>query len=273
MATQQEKGQAFRALHERSSAFLIPNPWDAGTARLLAALGFEALATTSAGYALSIGKLDGAVGREAMIAHVTAIAAATELPLNADLENGFGDAPEYAAETIRLAASAGAAGGSIEDSTGRSEDPIYALEYAAERVRASVEAARDLPVPFMLTARAENFVTGRPDLRDTIQRLQAYQEAGADVLYAPGLTRKEDIADVLSSVDRPVNVLAGLKGFSLTHAELSQMGVKRISVGGSLARAALGAFLNAAHEMQEHGTFAFADKAVSYRELSELLKR
>ena len=260
-------------MHERSSAFLIPNPWDAGTARLLAALGFEALATTSAGYALSIGKLDGAVGREAMIAHVTAIAAATELPLNADLENGFGDAPEYAAETIRLAASAGAAGGSIEDSTGRSEDPIYALEYAAERVRASVEAARDLPVPFMLTARAENFVTGRPDLRDTIQRLQAYQEAGADVLYAPGLTRKEDIADVLSSVDRPVNVLAGLKGFSLTHAELSQMGVKRISVGGSLARAALGAFLNAAHEMQEHGTFAFADKAVSYRELSELLKR
>jgi 2-methylisocitrate lyase-like PEP mutase family enzyme len=273
MSMQDERSRAFRALHERKDAFLIPNPWDQGTARLLAALGFEALATTSAGYALSIGKLDGAVGREAMIAHVAAIASATDLPVNADLENGFGDAPETAAETIRLAAEAGAAGGSIEDSTGRAEDPIYALEFAAERVRAAVEAARSLPVPFMLTARAENYITGRPDLGDTIRRLQAYQEVGADVLYAPGLTRKEDIADVLSAVDRPVNVLAGLKGFSLTHAELSQMDVKRISVGGSLTRAALGAFLNAAREMKEHGTFAFAEEAVSYRELSELLKR
>ena len=273
MATQQEMGQAFRALHERTSAFLIPNPWDAGTARLLAALGFEALATTSAGYALSIGKLDGAVGREAMMAHVAAIAEATELPVSADLENGFGDTPEFAAETIRLAASAGAAGGSIEDATGRPDDPLYEVDFAAERIRAAAEAARTLPFPFTLTARAENYVAGRPDLRDTIRRLQAYQEAGADVLYAPGLTRKEDIADVLGSVDRPVNVLAGLKGFPLSHAELSQMGVKRISVGGSLARAALGAFLKAAHEMQEHGTFAFADEAVSYRELSAMLKR
>ncbi len=243
MATQQEKGQAFRALHERSSAFLIPNPWDAGTARLLAALGFEALATTSAGYALSIGKLDGAVGREAMIAHVATIVSATELPVSADLENGFCDAPEFAAETIRLAASAGAAGGSIEDATGRPDAPLYAIDFAAERIRAAAEAVKALPFPFTLTARAENYVAGCPDLRDTIQRLQAYQEAGADVLYAPGLTRKEDIADVLSSVNRPVNVLAGLKGFSLPHAELSQMGIKRISVGGSLARAALGAFL------------------------------
>jgi 2-methylisocitrate lyase-like PEP mutase family enzyme len=273
MATQQEKGQAFRALHERNSAFLIPNPWDVGTARLLAALGFEALATTSAGYALSIGKLDGAVGREAMIGHVASIVSATQLPVNADLENGFGDAPEYAAETIRLAAHAGAAGGSIEDATGRPEDPLYAIGLAADRIRAAVEAANALPFPFTLTARAENYVAGRPDLRDTIQRLQAYQEAGADVLYAPGLTRKEDIADLLNSVDQPVNVLAGMKGFSLTHAELSQMGVKRISVGGSLARAALGAFLEASREMQERGTFAFADKAVSYPELSELLKR
>jgi 2-methylisocitrate lyase-like PEP mutase family enzyme len=273
MATQQEKGQAFRALHERSSAFLIPNPWDAGTARLLAALGFEALATTSAGYALSIGKLDGAVGREAMMAHVAAIAAATELPVNADLENGFGDAPEFAAETIRMAAGAGAAGGSIEDSTGWPEDPIYVLEFAAERVRASVEAARSLHVPFMLTARAENYVTGRPDLGDTIRRLQAYQQAGADVLYAPGLTRKEDIADVLSSVDRPVNVLAGLKGFSLSHAELSAMGVKRISVGGSLARAALGGFLRAAREMQERGTFSFVEDAANYKDLAALLQK
>ena len=273
MATQQEKGQAFRALHARGSAFLIPNPWDAGTACLLAALGFEALATTSAGYALSIGKLDGAVGREAMIAHVAAIASATELPVSADLENGFGDAPEYAAETIRLAAGAGAAGGSIEDATGRLDDPIFEEGFAAERVRAAAEAVKGLSHPFTLTARAENYVVGRPNLRDTIRRLQAYQEAGADVLYAPGLTRKEDIADVLSSVDRPVNVLAGLKGFSLAHAELSQMGVKRISVGGSLARTALGAFLNAAREMQERGTFAFADEAVTYRELSAMLKR
>ena len=273
MATQQEKGQAFRALHERSSAFLIPNPWDPGTARLLAALGFEALATTSAGYALSIGKLDGAVGREAMIAHVSAMAAATALPVSADLENGFGDAPEFAAETIRMAAAAGAVGGSIEDSTGRRESPLYEPGFAADRVRAAVEAARALPFPFTLTARAENYFVGRADLPDTIRRLQAYQEAGADVLYAPGLMSQQDIADVASSVDRPVNVLAGMKGFSLTHAELSAMGVKRISVGGSLARAALGAFLNVAREMQERGTFTFADEAITYRELSAMLKR
>lgn len=272
MPTRKEKGRAFRALHELSSAFLIPNPWDAGSARLLAALGFQALATTSAGYALSIGKLDGAVGREAMISHVAAMAAATDLLVNADLENGFGDAPEFAAETIRMAAAAGAVGGSIEDSTGRPDDPIYELGFAADRIRAAVEAARALPFPFTLTARAENFITGRPDLGDTIRRLQAYQEAGADVLYAPGLMRKEDIADVLSSVDRPVNVLAGMKGFSLSHAGLSAMDVKRISVGGSLARAALGGFLRAAREMQERGTFAFTEEAASYAELSELLK-
>jgi 2-methylisocitrate lyase-like PEP mutase family enzyme len=271
MLSQEEKGQAFRALHQRSSAFLIPNPWDAGTARLLAVLGFEALATTSAGFAFSLGKLDGAVGREAMIAHVVSIASATELPVSADLENGFGDAPEFAAETIRMAAAAGAVGGSIEDSTGRPDDPIYAIDFAVERVRAAAEAAKGLAQPFTLTARAENYLVGRADIADTIHRLQAYQEAGADVLYAPGLTRKEDIADVVRSINRPVNVLAGMKGFSLSHAELSELGVKRISVGGSLARAALGAFLDAAREMQEHGTFGFADEAVSYRELSELL--
>ncbi|HEX4320251.1 MAG TPA: isocitrate lyase/phosphoenolpyruvate mutase family protein [Acidobacteriaceae bacterium] len=273
MSTLEEKGKAFRALHERGDAFLLPNPWDVGTARLLAALGFEALATTSAGYALSIGKLDGAVGCEAMIAHVAAIAAATELPVNADLENGFGDAPEFAAETIRMAAEAGAVGGSIEDSTGRADDPIYAIEFAAERVRAAVEAARSLPFTFTLTARAENFITGRPDLGDTIRRLQAFQEAGADVLYAPGLMSKEDIAEVLRSVDRPVNVLAGLKGFSLSHMELSQMGVRRISVGGSLARAALGGFLRAAQEMQERGTFSFVDEAANYKDVAALLQK
>ena len=273
MTTRQQRGQSFAALHQRGSAFLIPNPWDVGTARLLAAMGFEALATTSAGYALSIGKLDGAVGREAMIAHVAEIAAATELPVNADLENGFGDAPEFAAETIRLAADAGAAGGSIEDSTGRADDPIYAIEFAAERVRAAVEVTKGLSVPFVLTARAENYITGRPDLGDTIRRLQAFQEAGADVLYAPGLIRKEDIAEVLRSVDRPVNVLAGIKGFSLSRAELAAMGVCRVSVGGSLARAALGGFLRAAQEMQERGTFSYLDEAANYSDVAALLRK
>jgi 2-methylisocitrate lyase-like PEP mutase family enzyme len=266
-----EKGERFRALHRQTGAFLIPNPWDVGTARLLAALGFEALATTSAGFALSMGKLDNTVGRVEMIAHVASMAAATELPVNADLENGFGDSPECVAETIRMAAGAGAAGGSIEDSTGQSENPIYEQGLAVERIRAAVEAVRSLSSPFTLTARAENYITGRPDLADTIRRLQAYQEAGADVLYAPGLIRKQDIADVISSLDRPINVLAGIAGFSLSRAELAEMGVKRISVGGSLARAALGAFFRAAREMQDEGTFAFASEAASYSDLSALL--
>ncbi len=209
MSTQTEKGKAFRALHQRDHAFIIPNPWDIGTARLLAHLGFEALASTSGGYASSIGLLDGAVGREAMIAHVSALASATDLPVSADLENGFADAPEAVAETIRLAAAAGVVGGSIEDATGRTEQPIYDQALAAERVRAAAESARALGFPFTLTARAENYINGRPDLRDTIQRLQAYQEAGADVLYAPGLTSKDDIATLVRSVDRPVNVLDG----------------------------------------------------------------
>jgi 2-methylisocitrate lyase-like PEP mutase family enzyme len=268
MLTQAEKGRAFRALHERHDAFIIPNPWDAGTARLLAHLGFEALATTSAGYAFSAGQRDNTVGRQAMIAHVAAIASATDLPVSGDLENGFGDAPEIVAETIRLAAAAGLAGGSIEDSTARPGDPIYEKEHAVERVRAAVEAARALPFTFTLTARAENYLVGRSDLKDTIGRLQAYQEAGADVLYAPGLTAKDDIAAVVRSVDRPVNVIMGLQGVQLSHAELSSLGVKRISVGSALSRAALGAFLRAAKEMREHGTFTFAEDAVSYREIS-----
>ena len=188
MTGQEEKARAFRALHERDGAFIIPNPWDAGTARLLARLGFEALATTSAGYAFSAGQRDNTIGRERMMQHVADIVAATDLPVSADLENGFGDDPATAAETIRLAAAAGLVGGSIEDSTGRAEEPIYERALAADRVRAAAEAARSLPFPFTLTGRAENFITGRPDLADTIGRLQAYQEAGADVLYAPGLT-------------------------------------------------------------------------------------
>jgi 2-methylisocitrate lyase-like PEP mutase family enzyme len=272
MRTQLDKARAFRALHERAGAFLIPNPWDVGTARLLARLGFEALATTSAGYAFSIGQRDNTVGREAMLAHVAALVNATELPVSADLENGFGDDPETAAETIRLAAAAGLVGGSIEDSTGHRDDPVYARELAAERVRAAAEAARSLPFPFTLTARAENHIVGRPDLSDTIARLQAYQEAGADVLYAPGLARREEIAAVVGAVDRPVNVLMGMPGVRLGLADLSELGVRRVSVGSALCRAALGAFLRAAREMREQGTFHFAEEAVGFRDVSALFE-
>jgi 2-methylisocitrate lyase-like PEP mutase family enzyme len=270
MLTQAEKGQAFKALHKRNNAFIIPNPWDGGTARLLAHLGFEALATTSAGYAFSTGQRDNTVGRDATIAHAAAIASATDLPVSGDLENGFGDTPEIVVETIKLAAATGLAGGSIEDATGHAERPIYEREQAVERIRAAAEIVRALPFPFLLTARAENYLNGRPDLKDTIERLQAYQEAGANVLYAPGLTRKEDIADVVSSVDRPVNVLAGLPGLPLNLAELSAIGVRRVSVGSALSRAALGAFLRAAREMREQGGFSFAEEAVSYQEISTM---
>jgi 2-methylisocitrate lyase-like PEP mutase family enzyme len=274
--TQSQKGEIFRALHQRPGVFIIPNPWDIGSARMLAHLGFEALATTSAGYAFSIGRVDYAVGREAMIGHVSVLASATELPLSADLENGFSDAPEGAAETIRMAAEAGAVGGSIEDATGNPERPIYGPIYesglAAERVRAAAESARGLDFPFTLTARAENYLHGRRDLKDTITRLQAYQEAGADVLYAPGLTSKEDIATLVSSVDRPVNVLMGIAGIAMNLADLEAIGVKRVSVGGALARAAYGCFLRAAREMREDGTFGFTEKAADSREIAEMFQ-
>jgi 2-methylisocitrate lyase-like PEP mutase family enzyme len=268
--TQAEKGRAFRALHGGERAFIIPNPWDAGTARLLAHAGFEALATTSAGYAFSVGQRDNTIDRDEMMAHVAAIVAATDLPVSADLENGFGDALESVAQTIWRAAAAGAVGGSIEDMSRQPGHSIYEQQHAAERVRAAAEVARALPFPFTLTARAENYLVGRPDLNDTIKRLQAYQEAGADVLYAPGLSSKDDIASVVHSVDRPVNVVMGLQGVQLTLAALSALGVKRVSVGSALSRAALGAFLRAAQEMREHGTFTFADEAVSYRDLSAM---
>jgi 2-methylisocitrate lyase-like PEP mutase family enzyme len=265
--TQIEKGRAFRALHQRDGAFIIPNPWDIGSARILSHLGFEALATTSGGYAFSMGQPDYAVGREAMIAHVSVLSSATELPLSADLENGFGDAPEMAAETIRLAGAAGAVGGSIEDATGRAGDPIYELALAAERVRAAAEVAHAQGFAFTLTARAENYLNGRRDLKDTIKRLQAYQEAGADVLYAPGVTSKDEIATLVRSVDRPVNVLMGLAGGSLNLADLSAMGVRRVSVGSALARAAMGSLVRAAREMREHGSFAFAEEAPVGRDI------
>jgi 2-methylisocitrate lyase-like PEP mutase family enzyme len=272
MLTQTEKGKIFRALHERQGAFIIPNPWNVGTARLLAYLGFEALATTSAGYAFSVGQRDNTIGRDRMLRHVAEIAAATDLPVSADLENGFGDSPETVVETIRLAAATGLAGGSIEDSTQRPENPLYEFQHAVERVRAAAEVAHAPPFAFTLTARAENYLVGRPDLKDTIKRLQAYQEAGADVLFAPGLSSKQDIVAVVSSLDRPVSVIMGLQGVQLSLRELSEMGVKRISVGSALTRVALGAFLRAAREMREHGTFTFAEEAVSYKELSAMFK-
>lgn len=271
MKTQADKARVFRALHEREGAFIIPNPWDVGTARLLSVVGFQALATTSAGYAFSRGRRDCTVGRDDMLRHVAEIVSATDLPVSADLENGFGDDPETVVETFRAAAATGLVGGSIEDATARATDPIYEHELAIERVRAAVETVRSLPFPFTLTARAENYLVGRLDLKDTIKRLQAYQEAGADVLYAPGLRTKEDIAAVVSSLDKPVNVVMGLQGVQLSLEELARIGVKRISVGSALSRAALGAFLRAAREMHEHGTFKFAADAVSYTEISAML--
>lgn len=268
--SQAEKAARFRELHVRAGAFIIPNPWDVGSAKILASLGFEALATTSAGFAFSLGKPDATVDRDTMLQHVAAIAAATDLPVSGDLEGGYGDAPEIAAETIRRAAAAGLVGGSIEDSTSRADQPIYDKAYAVERVRAAVEAARSLSFPFTLTARAENYLHGRPDLADTIARLQAYQEAGADVLYAPGLTTKADIAEVVRSVDRPVNVVMGLQGAQLSLTELSELGVKRISTGGSLSRAAYGALFRAGREMQSQGTFGYAKDTVSHSDMNAL---
>jgi 2-methylisocitrate lyase-like PEP mutase family enzyme len=270
MVTQTEKGRVFRALHAGDSAFIIPNPWDVGTARLLAHVGFKALATTSAGYAFSVGRPDSSIGREETMAHVAAIVSATDLPVSGDLENGFGETPEIVAETIRLAAAAGLVGGSIEDVSGRSDATVYDIGFAAERIRAAAEVVRELPFRFTLTARAENFLVGRPDLNDTTKRLQAYQEAGADVLYAPGLRSKEEIAALVRAVDRPVNVIMGLQGVQLSLADLSAIGVKRVSVGSALSRAALGEFLRAAREMKEQGTFSFAEQAANYREMNDL---
>lgn len=267
-----EKANLFRALHKREGAFVIPNPYDAGTARLLAHLRFEALATTSAGFAFTVGRSDNTVSREPVLQHCADIAAVVDLPVSADLGNCFGDAPEAVAETIKLAAEAGIVGDSVEDMNNDSENPIYEFEFAVERGRAAAEAARSLPFAFTLTARAENYLVGRNDLADTIKRLQTFQEAGADVLFALGLRSKEDIAALVESVDRPVNVIMGLQGVRLSVAELSEIGVKRISVGSALSRAALGAFLRAAEEMKTKGTFAFAEEAANYREINEMFK-
>jgi 2-methylisocitrate lyase-like PEP mutase family enzyme len=261
------RGEALRALHQRAAIFVVPNPWDAGSARVLAHLGFEALATTSAGLAFSLGRPDGvaSVTRQETLANAQCIVEATPLPVTADLENGYGREPEACAETIRLAAATGLAGGSIEDTTGDPADPILPFGLAVERVRAAAMAARELPFPFTLTARAENLIYGRPDLGDTIHRLEAFAEAGADVLFAPGLRTEEDIGAVVRAVaPKPVNVVMGLGVSNFSLEQLAELGVRRVSLGSSLARAAYGPFLHAAEEIRNKGTFTFAKDVVPY---------
>lgn len=270
--TRAEKLASFRALHERAGAFVIPNPWNAGTAKILTALGFEALATTSAGYAFAAGKLDSsaALSRDEVLANSVEIVNATDLPVSADLEDGFGLHPATCAETIRKAVDAGLVGGSIEDATGDPHRPIYDFSLAVERVAAACEAAQ--ACGFVLTARAENYLHGRPDLDDTIARLHAFEAAGADVLYAPALGDLDAIRRVCSAVGKPVNVVMGLRGALYSVDELADAGVKRISVGGSLARAALGAFVEAAREIRENGTFAYAQIALPHPDARALME-
>jgi 2-methylisocitrate lyase-like PEP mutase family enzyme len=257
MPSQAAKTATFRALHERPGAFVIPNPWDPGTARLLAGLGFEALATTSLGLANMLGRPFSKVSRAEVIENCRQIAEATDLPVNVDLENCFAHEPKPAAEAIRLASEAGAAGGSIEDFTGDAKDPIYDFDLAVARVKAAAAVAHALPVPFVLTARAENLIRGRNDMADTIRRLQAYAEAGADVLYAPGLRNLAEVRQVVDAVDRPVNVVTGWLDPDITVAQLGAAGAKRISVGGALSRLALATFLSAGRAMKEQGSFAW----------------
>ena len=267
MRTQIEKAELFRALHERPGAFIIPNPWEAGTAKLLAAIGFEALATTSLGLANMLGSAT--VSLDAIIENCRVIAEATDLPVNADLENCGADDPKTAAKAIARAAEAGVVGGSIEDSTGDPRNPIYDFALAVERVHAAVEAARALPFPFTLTARAENLLWGRNDLDDTIKRLQAFEAAGADVLYSPGVRDLDTIRTVVSSVGKPFNLVMGFADPTLTVEQLSGAGVKRISVGGAMSRYALAAFLKCAREMKDRGTFTFVPGMAPVKEIRE----
>jgi 2-methylisocitrate lyase-like PEP mutase family enzyme len=266
---QLRKAHAFQALHARAGAFIIPNPWDAGTARILAFVGFEALATTSAGLAFALGRKDGAATREETLANARDIVEATNIPVAADLENGFGDSPPFVAETIRLAAATGLVGGSIEDATGDQENPIYDFNFAIERVAAAVEAARSLNFPFTLTARAENFLHGRADLDDTIHRLQAFEKAGADVLFAPGLPNLDAIREVCASVKRPVNAIANA---AFTLKQLADAGAKRVSTGSAISRTALQAVWDAAHEMKEAGTFDYAKDIMSHAKANALMR-
>jgi 2-methylisocitrate lyase-like PEP mutase family enzyme len=270
--SQTEKAERFRALHAASGPFVIANAWDAGSARVLAGLGFAALATSSGAQAGVLGRRDGMVTRDEALAHCRAIAEATDLPVSADLEKGFGDTPAAAAETVRLAASIGLAGCSIEDATGYRDNPLFDPGLAAERIAAAVGAARALVVPFTLTARTENFLRGNPDLDDTIKRLLAFEAAGADVLMAPGLPDLAAVRAVCSAVSRPVNFMAGIKGRSFTVAELGTAGVKRISLATSLYRAAMSGLLDAAREVKERGTFGYLETTMATPELNAFMQ-
>ena len=267
------KYERFRDLHQQDGIFVIPNPWDVGTARILASMGFEALATSSAGFAFSLGVTGGAVSREQTLTHCWEMAAATELPVSADLEMGFGDTPESAAETVLAAAETGLAGCSIEDYTNRSDQPIYEFQHAVDRIEAAAAAAKSLPHDFILTARCETFLRGNPDLFATIERLQAFEAAGADVLYAPALPDRETIRTVCTSVGRPVNALMGIPGASYSVEELAEAGVRRISVGSSPSRVALGAFMKAAREMSEQGTFNLMSEGAGFAELAGIFSK
>lgn len=273
MKSQIEKSKDFVELHKPGNCFVIPNPWDRGSARLLSHLGFKALASTGAGFAFSQGRSDLSINVKEMLGHLSELASATNLPVSADLQNGFGDAPEDVAITIVEASKTGIVGGSIEDASGNLNAPIYALEYAADRIRSAAEAAKSLPFKFMLTARAENYLYGKPDVKDTIRRLQAYQEAGADVLFAPGIQSKEDIRSIVGSVDRPLNVIMGFQGIQLTVSELQELGVTRISLGGSLARAAYGELVRAATEVLSQGSFNYATNAITGKEINGIFAR
>lgn len=265
------KYEKFRDLHTHPGTFVMPNPWNAGTARMLGSLGFEALATTSAGFAFAIGQRDsqGAVSRDQILENARDVTMATDLPVSADLEDGFGIIPETCAETIGQAMAIGLVGGSIEDTTGNADAPIHDFDLSVDRIRAAAETCQNKP--FLLTARAENFLYGNPDLKDTIARLQAYAEAGADVLYAPGLPDLQSITTLCREVDKPVNVVMGLSGPTWSLEELSNAGVKRVSVGGSFARAALGAMMRAACEVLDQGTFTYADEAIGDAEAAALM--
>ncbi|QEM04725.1 isocitrate lyase/phosphoenolpyruvate mutase family protein [Mucilaginibacter rubeus] len=270
--SQYQKAEVFKALHERDDLFIIPNPWDAGSAKILTGLGFEAFTTTSAGLAYALGRPDGyaLISRDETLDNARAIINATHLPVAADLENGFGDTPEICAETILVAAGVGLVGGSIEDATGNDKDPIYNFDLSVARVKAAVEAARSLPFHFMLTARAENMIHRKIDLQDTIKRLIAYADAGADVLFAPGLKTREQISEVVKAVaPKPVNIVLGAAGFDISFNELADLGVKRVSLGSALARAALGAFQRAAVELSQ-GSYGFVNDAVPYSELNKI---
>ncbi len=271
-ATQSDKAVRFRALHEGPGAFVIPNPWDAGSARILAALGFQALATSSGASAGGLGRRDGAVTREEALAHARAIVEATDLPVSADLEKGFGDAPAVAAETIRLAAGVGLVGGSIEDATGDKNRPLYDIGQATERVAAAVQAARALSFPFTLTARTENFLRGNPSLDDTIARLQAFEKAGADVLMAPGLPDLAAVRAVCAAVSKPVNFMAGIKGKSFTVAELQAAGVRRVSLATSLYRLAMTGLVDAAREVKDKGTFGYLDRSLGTPDVNAFMR-